>query len=172
MRILKWLGGILVVLILVFLGVGIITPNFSYENKVTVKAPVERAYSVFVDESNVNKWMPTLRKIENVSGAPLEVGSKWKLIFDEEGETIEVLEEMTAIDTNERFAFNLDTEPFLGTVDIRFTAIDSTTSEIKATTTVDGKNMIWKSVMALSKTMMETRSQEQYEMLKKVIEAN
>jgi hypothetical protein len=36
----------------------------------------ERAYSVLVDESNVNKWMPTLRKIENVSGAPLEVGSK------------------------------------------------------------------------------------------------
>ncbi len=172
MRILKWLGLLLLVLVVGFLAAGLIRPNVSYENKVTVNAPVERAYSVFVDESNMDKWMPTLQRIENISGAPLEVGSKWKLIFEEEGETIEVLEEMTAIDANERFAFNLETEPFLGTVDIRFTAIDSATSEIKAVTTMDGKNLIWKSLLALSKSMMETRSQEQYEMLKKAIEAN
>lgn len=172
MKVLKWLGVIVALLVVGFFAIGIVTPKFSYHNAVTVNAPVEKAFSVFTDESKMHGWMPTLQNIENVSGAPLEVGSKWKLIFDEGGRKIEVLEEMTAVDPNQRFAFNLDTEPFVGTVDIRFTAVDSATSKVEATSTVDGKNMMWKSILAMSKSTFESRAQEQYDLLKKVIETN
>ena len=172
MRVVKWLGIAVGLLIVGFLAVGILSPTLSYESKVTVNAPVEKAYRVFIDPSKAHEWMPTLKSIENVSGAPLEVGSKWKLTFEEEGETIELLEEMTAIDPNQRFAVTLDGEPFLGEVDIRFASIDSTTSEIRATTTMSGKNLVWKSMLALAIRMMASRSQEQYEALKKVIEAS
>ena len=172
MKILKWVGIIVGVLIVGFLAIGVITPDFSYHNSVTVNAPVEKAYSVFTDESKMSEWLTGLQRIENVSGAPLEAGSKWKLVFDEGGRTIEVLEEVTAVDPNQRFAFNIDTEPFAGTVDIRFAAIDSTTCKIDATSTVDGKNMVWKSVLALSKSMMTDRAQEQYGLLKRLIETD
>lgn len=172
MKILKWIAIIIALLAVAFFAVGFMTPELSYENTVKINAPVEKSFSLFMDETTMNEWMPTLKSIENVSGAPQEVGSKWKLIFDQDGEIIELLEVVIAFEPNQRFAFDMDAEPFVGAADIRFHAIDSTTSEITATTIVNGKGIIWKSVLALSKSMMQSQSQEQYEMLKKVIEAN
>ena len=172
MKILKWIGIIVALLVVVFLAVGLVTPEFSYESKVTVNAPAEFAFEVFMDGSKMKEWISSLESIENISGAEREIGSKWKLTFDENGEKIEILETATAYEPNKRYAFDVETEPFLGNIDIRFTALDSMTTEIKAVSFMSGKNILWKSVLALSKSTIEERSQEQYETLKNVIETD
>ena len=45
MRILKWLGVIVGLLVVGFFAIGIVTPKFSYHNAITVDTPVEKAFS-------------------------------------------------------------------------------------------------------------------------------
>ena len=168
-KLIKWLSILVILLFAVFLAVGFITPEFSYESNITVNTPVEKAFNVFMDETKMQEWMPSFLTIENIGGKAREIGSKWKLTFNENGDTLEVFEEVTAYEPNERFAFNLGTHPFIGHVDIHFVSVDSTT-EIKAITTVNGKNIAWKSLLALWKSAMKRRAQEQYDNLKRVIE--
>lgn len=171
MKFVKVLAVLTALLVLAFLVMGWITPEYSYENRVTIKAPVERVFATFMDESRMKEWMPTFSHMENIRGAKRAIGSQWRLVFEENGERIELLEEVTVYEPLERYAFKMDADPFAGDTDIRFTAIDSSTTELGAVTHVVGKGMVWKSLMALSKSTITERSQQQYEMLRDLIEA-
>ncbi len=170
MKILKIILGLVVGLALVFFAVGIFAPSFTYENKIEVNAPVEKAWAIFADPSRMGEWLTGFQSMETISGNPGEVGSKHRMVFVEDGEEMVIMEEVTAFQENELFAFTMDADPFMSDVEIRF-AGDNTRTEITAINHIEGKNLIWKSVLRLMKSMVVNRGQEQYNKLKEIIES-
>lgn len=170
MKILKFILGLVVVLALAFFAVGIFAPSFTYENKVEVNAPVEKAWAIFTDESRMADWLTGLQSVETISGNPGEVGSKYQMVFIENGEEMVMKEEVTAFQENQLFAFTLDADPLISEVEVKFTGDESKT-EITATSFIKGKNLFWKSTLRLMKSMVVNRGQEQYDKLKEIIES-
>ena len=108
--------------------------------------------------------------METISGNPGEVGSKYRMIFVENGEEMVIMEEVTAFQENELFAFTLDADPLISDVEVKFRGNESKT-EITATNHVEGKNLLWKSMLRIMKSMIANRGQEQYDKLKEIIES-
>ena len=94
------------------------------------------------------------------------------MTFDQDGEVIGLVEEVTAYVPNELYAFNMDAEPFTGSVEVRFSVIDSSKSALLAITKVNGRHIIWDAILALFKPVMADEAQMQYELLKQVVESN
>lgn len=115
MKILKYILGIIAALVVIFFMIGVFVSTFTYENKVEVNAPVEKAWAVFTDESRMGEWLTGLKSIETISGNPGEVGSIYRLVFVQNGEEMVMTEEVTAFQQNELFAFNLDNDVMIET---------------------------------------------------------
>jgi len=171
MKILKIAAGILLILILAFLAVGLFSPEFAYENSVTIDRPPEQVWKVFTDQDRMGDWLEGLERVENLGGQPLQVGSRWKLVFLQDGEQVEVIEQVTAVKPDEFYAFDIETDPFAGNVEIRFEPLPPGQTLLTATTTVNGRTLLWRSVLRLSKGMLADQSQKSYEKLKQLAES-
>ncbi len=169
MKLLKYVALFLVVVAAAFLLVGVVAPTFTYESRVEVNAPLEKSWAVFNDVSLMGEWLIGFKSVETLSGQPGAVGSKYKMVFEEDGRLMEMTETITAFQPNEEFAFELDADPMIAKVDVRFSGDDQKT-EIVALNHMDGKNLIWKSILRLSKSSMEKRGQLVYDNLKSLIE--
>lgn len=144
-------------------------PTFTYVSKIEVNAPAEHAWAVFTDDTCMGEWMTGFKSIENISGNPNEVGSKWKLVIEQGGELMEMTETMTAFKENELFAFKLENDVMFVDTDITFVEQNGRT-EIKATNLVEGRNILWKSLFALMRGALGANSQGICDNLKTVIE--
>jgi hypothetical protein len=118
----------------------------------------------------MKEWLADLVSAEVVSGKHLEVGSRWKFVFETEGERVELIEQVTAVEGNARYAFDMETDPFTGNTDIRLVG-DGGKTEMVATTRVVGRNVAFKALMRMFRGSMIEQSQKSYEALKRVVEA-
>ncbi len=169
MKVLRILGGVVLVLALVFLGLGLVS-TMTIENEVLIDQPVARTWQVFTDEAKASEWMINLEKIENLEGAPLEVGSKWRLSFDENGKSVSVVEKVTQCVEHEVYAFDMEADPFLGNTEVRFEPVGDRT-KVTATTIMEGRNILWRSMLRVMKGQITKRNQATYENLKRVVES-
>ena len=171
MKFIKFFFSSILILVVIFVLIGVFVPSFSYQNNVSVQAPLNKTFTVFNDETRMGEWLTGFRSIETIRGKRNDVGSKNRLVVFGHGKEIVMTEEMTAFKENELFAFNLDNDVMLADVDIKFSG-DSTRSEIRVNTVVHGKNMFWKSLLPLFKSNMTKQSQADYEKLKTIIETD
>ena len=88
--------GIILALIIGFIAIGFIKPTYEGGVSVTVNAPVSTTFEYFNNPDNMAKWMDNFKSIENISGEKNQVGSKWKLVYDENGKDLVMTETVTA----------------------------------------------------------------------------
>lgn len=170
MNILKWVVGILALLLVAFFMVGVFVPTFTYESRISVNKPAAHAFAVFMDDKKRADWMTGFKSIEIISGNRGEVGSIYKLAIEESGELMEMEETITAFKENVLFASKLVNDVMFADVEITFVESHGQTI-ITASNLVEGRNLIWKSLLVLFKGNISNQSQEMYENLKQVIEA-
>ncbi|MCG3166178.1 MAG: hypothetical protein POELPBGB_01954 [Bacteroidia bacterium] len=163
--------GIIGALILGFIAIGFIKPTYNGGVTVTVNAPVSTTFAVFNDTANMRKWMDNFKRIENISGAENEVGSKWKLVYDENGRDLVMTETITAFEQDKLFAFNMEDEYFKMDIEIRFEEKDGKTI-ITQTDKGEGKNLPARSMVAImgSLGLMQKQQQGMYNKLKDLVE--
>lgn len=170
MKILKITGGIIVAIVVIFLSIGVFVPTVSYELKITVKAPLDKSFSVFVDDSRMGEWFTGFVSYELISGEPGTVGSIHRVVIEENGKELVSTEEVIAYIENQRYAFTLDNDLESAEIDVRFSG-DITGTEITIMTETTGKNIILRSLMALLKPMFVDMAQRNYTQLKEIIES-
>lgn len=172
MTALKKIVLVLVGLILIFVGgfftVGLLVPEYTYVTRVTVDAPVEKTFAVFNNPDNMSKWMSGFKSMDNISGNPNEIGSKWRLEFEEKGELMVLTETLVAFKENELYVFVLENEFMTVDVAVEFSG-DGATTQITATNFVQPRGMFWKSMMRVAKGAIEKQSQQQYDTLAKLV---
>lgn len=165
----KYFSIIILVLILIFFSAGIIFPSVSYESKVTVNKPVETSFGVFTNAFKLFDWVTGLKEMGWISGGQNEVGSKWKFIVTRHGRDYELFQTLIAYKQNELFVSDSDSELFTDKVEVKFIS-KGTSTEIIATSHLEGKNIFWRSVFVFAQFYLYKNDQAMYDNLKEVIE--
>lgn len=127
MKILKAIFKILVVLLLVFCATGLLIKEASYQVEIQINKPVTVVFKTFNDLSKLQNWMPELKSIEVIESRPGIVGSMYKMLLENEGETMEITEKVLAYVPNKKATFYVHIDKIFKTDDCNFTARDSTT---------------------------------------------
>lgn len=172
MKIVKILLIVFLSLFLIFFVTSFLTPS-EYKTEVIVKvdASIEKSFKVFTDETKMAEWITGFVSVENLTGENNAVGSTYKIVMNDEGREIIMTETITAFKENEYFAFDMENDDVFTAVDISFTPIDSSQTEIKAKSLFIPKAMFIKVLMPLFEEEMHKRQDSNYLKLKKVIES-
>ena len=77
----------------------------NYECDITIDLPRDKVMELFDDPDNLPKWQPGLQSFEQISGEFGEPGAKSRLVYDENGRTIEMIETITVRDLPNELSF-------------------------------------------------------------------
>lgn len=160
---------VITALILLFLCIGMLVPEFKYETETLVKASPEASYQIFTDESLTAQWMTGLKSFENIKGEPLTEGSQWKVIFERDGETFEMIETVTKVIPDQQFSMVLEHEMMRNEVDIYFEPKGENTV-IRSENLIQPNGLFWQSLLALMQSSMQQEAQSSYNKLAQLIE--
>lgn len=78
--------------------------SLKYRTEIVIDLPRERVLELFDDPHNLVEWQPGLESFEHLSGEPGQPGARSRLVFDEDGRTIEMLETITVRNLPDEFS--------------------------------------------------------------------
>lgn len=172
MKYLKYLLGIILLLVVIFFGRGFLTPSFSYTSEFIVDKPIKEAWAVMGDESKVSQWLKGITSIEHVSGEKYTVGAVTKYTFSENGQESTVVETIKSVKPNEHIAMDFVME---GAMDMDYKvdfAVKDGKTHVKSSTTAKGSGIFMRSMLSFMQGTMKAQEDENLGNLKKLIEEN
>ena len=171
MKIVKLIVSLAAGLFLAFALIGLFVPQVEFNSTIDIGAPVDEVYAVYTDEALMGQWITGFVSIENISGAPLEVGSRWRLVFDDErGGEIEMIEEVTVVEPMQRFAFVSESDDVFMEDEARFFSDGVGGTRIEGTSVLRGRTWYMRSLLPLIKGSIQQRQDEDLERLRELIE--
>lgn len=171
MKFLKYLLIIILLPIIFFFGKGILTPEISYENEITVNKPIEEAWAVMSDEATLPDWIEGFIKTEHVSGTPNTVGAVSKVYIDEGGKEMTMEETITALKPNEHMAMTFTMDFMNMDYDLFMEEKDGKT-HIRTKSKTIGNDLIAKSIISFMPKGMKAQEDKNLNKLKVIIEGN
>lgn len=172
MKYLKYLLGIILLLVLLFIGKGFLTPSISYDSAITVDKPLKEAWAVMNDESKITEWLKGITKIEHVSGEKGTVGAVTKYTFEENGQKSEILETITSISPEESITMTFVMEGVME-MDYKVEFVETAgKTQLKSSTINRGVGVFMRSMMSFMKGSMQKQEDENMGNLKKLIDGN
>ncbi len=116
----------------------------------------------------MSEWMDGFESLTLKSGEHLAVGSNYEIIINSDNKRMVMQEQLLQIKAPEKITYQLDNDVLKSEYSFSFVGTETTmiTSHYKVT----GINLIWRSILFLSKSYMISQSQAQLDGLKKVIE--
>lgn len=161
---------VLLTLFVLFFLISVFIPKVNFSSSVEVNKPVDIAWKVFMDDSKLDQWLTGFKSTALLSGKDNEVGSVYKMIFEEKGKVFEMTETITAVQENRQFSFDLDHKVMSSNNDVSFESIGNKTV-IKGVTSTKGKGLIMRAIFPLLKKSMRMNNQLTYDHLKRLIES-
>ena len=142
----------------------------SFTTSVTVDRPVDEVFDKFMSVDNMGKWLTGFKSIERIGGEPGTVGSKHRMVFEEQGREIEMIERVTTIRKNEAYSFDMEMNMMKGRVAVTFLPRGGKT-EIRSQNELEGKKLFWRVMLPFMKSEMAKRQTTDYVKLKDFIES-
>ena len=143
-----------------------------YSVSVEVSRPVEEAWDVLMDESKMSEWLEGYKSMEVLEGELLTVGSKHKMIFEEDGKELSFTETVTAIEPPKEFSFDFDHDIMRSNIQITLESVGPTSTRITNRTNVMVDGFIPNIFMFFMKPKMKNRQSRGFARLKSLIEAS
>lgn len=170
MKSIKRFAIFLLFLISLFILNGFLFPKITYETRVEVSRPADKAFFTFIDAGKMREWLAGFEKLEYLSGMPGTPGSKLLLTFERNGKKIVAIQEIIDFSWNKLFEFTLENK--IMKVDSRIEFIGKgMNTEIVSTNMVQGRRVLWKFLIPYMKSGLKKQSQEDFDRLKLVIES-
>ena len=79
-----------------------------YYCNITINKPINEVLQLFDDPEHLTAWMPGLQSFEHLEGIPGQIGGKSRLVFDNKGKTIELIETVLERDLPTTFKVSYD----------------------------------------------------------------
>ena len=171
MKYLKYTLGIIALLVIIFLLIGFIKPNISYDCEIMVDKPLEESWNVMQDEEKMSEWLEGFQKVEYVSGTTGNVGAVSNVYFITDGQEMTIKETIMAIKPNESIEMLFESDFMNMDYTLKMTSFNGKT-KINSNTNAKGNGMFSKSIMALIGSSLKTQEETNLTNLKKTIEAN
>ena len=137
---------------------------------VTVNAPVEKVWDIFMNPSYLKHWLPNFVSIEHLDGLVGKKGSTSKMKFIERGKELEVIEKVLLVNPMQQYSFDMQHETWNILTDVRFVSIGQVTEIIQAVQ-FSPKGIFMKLMMPLMKGEMKKRITNDLKNLKEFIES-
>ena len=169
MKILKYAGIALVAILVLFLSVGLFIPRFEYSAGVLVNAAPEKCWTIMNDTTKMKKWIPGFVSFTLVNGEYLQAGSTYEIVLNQD-KVYRMQETLKEVNPPQWAAFELHNEVMKSEYGFRLT-VNASQTEIQAQYAVTGNNLIWRSILLLSKSYLQKNTQEQLNSLKAEIES-
>jgi uncharacterized membrane protein len=154
-KFLKISGLILLLLVVVFFSLGLIFPSVTYTAEITVNKPVAETFRKYNDPGTLSKWIPEMKSLEILEIKPGMVGTKMKMIIENEGQTMELYEEVTHYEENKVIGLSFDAGMMHKSDLVKFSAEGETTT-ISGTYTCKGSNLFYRSLFSLFKSQFKS----------------
>ncbi len=165
---------VIVVLLLaavLFYLVGMISPGQESLSEVRVNAPLEHSWEIYHDEELMSEWMPSVKKINLVSGQQNSVGAQYEVTMeDQNGKDSKMLETLTQFDPPTEYAMDYSNDLLTGNMEVIFEALGDTVTVIKTTNNYKGNTSILNSMFHFFNWKIEQETQKQGDALKLLIE--
>lgn len=165
------LGGTILIVLLAagFFSIGLIYPKIQNRTQVEINKPAEVVWAYFVDENNMSEWIEGFKKVEIISGKRNEVGSKYRMTFDEGGSEFVMIETVKEFNPPDVYAFRLENEVITDDVKITFKESDGITTVVQEDNVVGG-NIFWSSLFVLTQSNLKSNVQKALDKLKSNVE--
>jgi uncharacterized membrane protein len=171
MKYLKYLLGLILLLVIIFFAKGILTPSIYYESEIVVNKPAKEAWAVMSDESNLPKWIDGFKRTEHVSGTENTIGAISNVYIEESGEEIVMQETITNIRQDELMAMTFTMDFMDMEYEMLFDEKDGKTN-IKTKSKTIGNGLFAKSLVSFMTGAMKSQEDNNLISLKKLIEEN
>ncbi len=168
MKALKVIGIVLLLLIFAILSIGLIVPSYEYQSSIQVNASPEKCWKIFHNTKLMNRWMDGFESLTLKSGDSLAVGSQYEIVVNGHDKRMTMSEKIIDVNAPTKVSYELNNDVLKSEFTFSFEGSLSTT--ITSHYKINGNNMMWKSILFLSKSYMTNASQQQLTLLKKVIE--
>ncbi len=141
------------------------------EAEVEIARPAAQVFPHLVSSDRRLRWMGALKRSEQVTDGPPALGTRFRDVFEDHGQRVDIDAEIVELEPNERVALRLTANPFEATVRQVLTERDGTT---RLATTIDTE---YKSALARIMAGTVTRHaqkqlEEDMERLKELLENN
>lgn len=134
MKRIKIILGVIIAITLVFLVTGLIVKDIKYSAEVEIDKPIGEVFRLFQDVETRKKWMPEIKSIDSIKVTPQKLGSTYKVIVDNQGENLEVIEKIKAYIPNEKVTLQFSSKAMLKTEDFNFTEQNGKTKIVQYST--------------------------------------
>lgn len=171
MKILKYILGILAILLIAFLLLGVIKPDVSYDCEIVVDKPLNEAWAVSQDEAKMADWLDGFQKVVPVSGTQGTVGAVADVYFITNGQEEVIRETITDIKPNESIDMTFTSDFMDMNYKLNMTPVNGKT-KINSSTTTKGNGMFARSMMAMWSSAIKAQEETNLANLKRTIETN
>lgn len=148
MKYLKYILGIIAILVIIFLLIGFIKPDITYDCEIMVNKPLEESWNVTQDEEKMSEWLEGFQKVEQVSGTSGTVGAVSNVYFITDEQEMIIKETITDIKPNESIEMIFESDFMNMDYTLKMASINGKT-KISSNTIVKGNGMFSKSIMVL-----------------------
>ena len=171
MKYLKYILGILAVLLIGFFLLGLIKSELSYECEIMVDKPLAESWAVSQDEEKMSDWLEGFQKVEHISGTPGTVGSISDVYFITDEQEMVIRETITEIVPNESISMIFESDFMNMDYKLVMDSLNKKT-KISTNTIVKGNGLFSKSLIALMEDSMKEQEETNLSHLKRTIEKN
>ncbi len=140
-RILKSVLGVVWLLLTIFLLAGLLFPQVEYDTQTSINLPLSETFTLFNDTEKIKEWIPEIQSITPIKETSGIVGSQYKMVIQNEGTAIEMLETVSYYQVDKKVVLEFDADMMSKTDQYTFAEKDGT-SIISHQSTVQAKGYI------------------------------
>lgn len=107
-KVMRYIAMAVLALLLVFLSLGLFMPEITYTTSITVDQDLPTTFAKFSDRTTVKEWIPEVVTLEVITETPQVVGSKYRMVVDNNGQTTEMTETTQAYEVNKGVTLHFD----------------------------------------------------------------
>lgn len=176
MKLLKYLLGIALSLVLIFLLIGRMKPTVNYGHTIVVNKSVQEAWNIHKDDSKYDQWLEGFKSMELLSGEKEQVGSTYRVIVNpgEGQEDFEMIETVVGLKEYEYVDLSFDSDMMVFEQKTLFKELGGQTS-ITTESKCSGKGWFMRSMFAIMEMIggsFQKQEEKNLEALKKLIDAS
>ena len=169
MRILKIVIRILGLLVFIFLLTGLFIKKVDYEVVVEVEKPLEETWTLFNDHTIMDQWVKGVKSFDPIEENESMVGNKYRMIVEDQGREVEMIETITAWVPNEKVGMQFEAGEMFKENDIRF-AFENGKTVITNDASCAGTTYLTKCMFPYFKSMFKKIDQEMLDDFKSMAE--
>jgi uncharacterized protein YndB with AHSA1/START domain len=169
MMVLKIFLIVIAVLVTLFIAVGLLVPDFEYENTIVINASPEKCWEIYNDTSTMKSWMEGFRSLELKNGNPQEQGALYEIIIDQ-GDSMAMAMKIKSITVPQQISWELNNDVLKSEYTYSFRG-DEIKTQVDSHYKITGNNVFMKTILFFSRSYLKDGDRQMLESLKKIVES-